>query len=123
VHETDIHSFFITEKTIRPILFKRPFIVMGCKDYMVGLKQLGFKTFDYWFDERYDQAEGRPRLDSILRRIQRIGDMDYKSCTAMNLEMQETIEHNYNHLINKGWLEHLDQFDVQFWHDGKGQLL
>ncbi len=123
VHETDINSFFITEKTIRPILFKKPFIIMGCQGYMEGMKKLGFETFDRWLDERYDQAEGKHRYDSILRRIDRIGSMSYESCTQMNLEMQEVIEHNYNHLINKGWLENLEHFDVQFWHDGKGQLL
>ena len=123
VHETDINSFFITEKTIRPILFKKPFIIMGCQGYMEGMKKLGFETFDRWLDERYDQAEGKHRYDSILRRIDQIGSMSYESCTQMNLEMQEVIEHNYNHLINKGWLENLEHFDVQFWHDGKGQLL
>ena len=123
VHETDINAFFITEKTIRPILFKKPFLVMGCRNFMSNLKKLGFRTFDSWLDERYDDAEGRSRYDLILRRINMIGRMDYKTCTQMNLEMQDVIEHNYHHLISKGWLEYLDKFDVQFWHDGKGQLL
>ena len=46
-----------------------------------------------------------------------------KVLSAWNLEMQDTVEHNFKHLLNRGWLEHLDKFDVQFWHDGKGQLL
>ena len=49
--------------------------------------------------------------------------MSYKELSAWNLEMQDTVEHNFKHLLNRGWLEHLDKFDVQFWHDGKGQLL
>ena len=123
VHETDIHSFFITEKTIRPILFKRPFIVMGCKGYMENLQKLGFKTFDSWFDERYDQAEGFRRLDLILRRLKEIGEKPYDELSRINLQMRETVEYNFNHLVSKGWVKHLDKFDVQFWHDGKGQLL
>ena len=125
VHETDIHdnNFFITEKTIRPILFKKPFIAMCGKNYMKNLRTLGFKTFDHWFDERYDEATDRRRYDHILHRIITIGKMSYKELSAWNLEMQETVEHNFNHLLSRGWLEHLDKFDVQFWHDGKGQLL
>ena len=125
VHETDINdnNFFITEKTIRPILFKKPFITMCGKNFMKNLRTLGFKTFDDWFDERYDEGNARQRYDSVLRRIINIGKMSYKELSAWNLEMQDTVEHNFNHLLTRGWLEHLDKFDVQFWHDGKGQLL
>ena len=125
VHETDIHdnNFFITEKTIRPILFKKPFISMCGKHFLKNLRTLGFKTFDDWFDERYDEVDTRQRYDAVLKRIINIGKMSYKELSAWNLEMQETVEHNFNHLLSRGWLEHLDKFDVQFWHDGKGQLL
>ena len=123
VHETDINAFFITEKTIRPILFKRPFITMGCKNFMSNLQKLGFKTFDEWFDERYDQADGFKRYDLILRRLKAIGDKSHEELSRINVQMQETCEHNFQHLINKGWVKYLDEFDVQFWHDGKGQLL
>ena len=125
VHETDIHdnNFFITEKTIRPILFKKPFITMCGRNFMKNLRTLGFKTFDDWFDERYDEANGRARYDCVLKRIIQIGKMSYKELSEWNLEMQDTVEHNFKHLLTKGWLAHLDKFDVQFWHDGKGQLL
>ena len=71
VHETDINdnNFFITEKTIRPILFKKPFITMCGKNFMKNLRTLGFKTFHDWFDERYDEGNARQRYDSVLRRI------------------------------------------------------
>ena len=125
VHETDIHNnnFFITEKTIRPILFKKPFITMCGKNFMKNLRTLGFKTFDDWFDERYDETDERQRYDRVLRRIINIGKMSYEELSAWNLEMQDTVEYNFRHLLNRGWLAHLDSFDVQCWHDGKGQLL
>lgn len=59
VCETAMHneSFFITEKTLRPILYKRLFVVIGSKNYEKRLKQMGIDIFDDIIDKSYDRLE------------------------------------------------------------------
>lgn len=61
-------TFFPTEKTIRPMVGNRPFIVYGPANYLANLRQKGFQTFDSLWDESYDQSEGlaRWRAMSVL---------------------------------------------------------
>ena len=54
VPETATDFFFITEKSIKPIRSCIPFVVVGCKHFMKRLRQMGFKTFEPWIDESYD---------------------------------------------------------------------
>jgi hypothetical protein len=65
-------SFFFTEKLVRAILLKKPFIVMGPKDFLCHFRQMGFQTFyDYW-DEDYDGYELKERYARILQLIDNI---------------------------------------------------
>jgi hypothetical protein len=48
---------YISEKTLRPISSKRPFIILGAPFTLFTLKQKGFKTFDSIIDESYDQVK------------------------------------------------------------------
>ncbi len=48
---------YISEKTLRPISSKRPFIILGSPFTLFTLKQKGFKTFDSIVDESYDQIK------------------------------------------------------------------
>lgn len=59
-------SFFITEKTLRPILYKRLFLVFGSKYYEQKLKKLGIDIFDDVFDKSYDEKENYIRMDNIF---------------------------------------------------------
>lgn len=63
VAESDIQKFFFTEKTATPLFFRKPFLVLGCKNFHSILKEdFGFQLyeeiFDYSFD-RYDSYEER----------------------------------------------------------------
>lgn len=55
VTETETDMFFITEKIIKPIQAKIPFVVIGSYKFLYNLRKLGFKTFDSIIDESYDQ--------------------------------------------------------------------
>jgi hypothetical protein len=59
VNETlyEQHTIFITEKTVKPITCGQPFIIMGNWNSLKKLKELGFKTFDKWWDESYDDEK------------------------------------------------------------------
>ena len=89
-------TFFPTEKTTRPIWCKKPFIIFGSRDYLLYLRQMGFRTFQEFWDEDYDGFEGRDRLNRILRLIDWIGSQSIQTLEKMYQDMQPILEHNYN---------------------------
>ena len=64
---------FITEKTVRPMIYYHPFIVWGNPGTLKRLKKLGFETFPEFFDESYDIiTDNTKRLDCILENMQKL---------------------------------------------------
>lgn len=98
------NSFFPTEKTFRPILLKKPFIVMGAANHLSNLRAAGFKTFgDYW-DEGYDAVTPRDRYAKILQLVDFIGRKPVHELAAMYADMQTVLEHNYQLILEKNEL-------------------
>jgi len=120
VHETDVSmdNFFVTEKTLRPIMFQKPFITMCGAHFMKNLQSLGFKTFDKWLDESYDSFTGIERLRKIQSSMEKIGKLDKSQRKQMLIEMQSTIEHNYEHLVTKSYRKNYDSMKIQSWNVG-----
>jgi len=57
VQESSDDTIFITEKTIKAILWQKPFIVYGAKGFHRALESLGFKLFDELIDYTFDDVE------------------------------------------------------------------
>jgi len=62
-------TFFPTEKTIRPMLGGRPFMVVGPINFLKNLRELGFQTYDLCWNEDYDQLEGNERWTAVKQNI------------------------------------------------------
>lgn len=92
-------TFFPTEKTIRPIVGTRPFLIFGPIDYLKNLQQLGFKTYSSCWDESYDQLEGVERWQTMRATMDIIIKHGYDINRA-----QVIAEHNHQHL--KQWHRH-----------------
>ena len=93
--------FFITEKTVRPMLLKKPMIVMGSQDCLNYLRQMGFRTFGDFWDETYDGYKGRERYLRILDLLDCIADYSHDQLETMYWDMQYTLDYNYNLLLNQ----------------------
>jgi hypothetical protein len=88
-------TFLPTEKTMRPIYLKKPFIIFGSRNYLEYMRQLGFKTFcDHW-DESYDGYEAGERLTRILDLIDTIATKTPQELHELYKEIQPIINHNY----------------------------
>ncbi len=96
-------TFFPTEKTLRPMWLKKPFIMFASKDYLCYLRQMGFRTFSDFWDEDYDGYEGRGRFSKILKLIDSIAGKSYEELEEMYWDMQYTLDYNYNVLKNRNW--------------------
>ncbi len=92
----------ISEKLSQAILSKKPFIIVGDKNYLKVLKDLGFKTFDNRWSEIYDNLEGRDRILSIVDTIEHIQmatpiETDELNNIVYDEEMQSILDYNYTH--------------------------
>jgi hypothetical protein len=101
------HKKHLTEKIFKPIASKMPFVLVGPAHNLKYLREYGFKTFDRWIDESYDDIE-----DPILR-MQAIGDTMSKICSHseselydMLQEMSPVLEHNYNRFYSNEFLDY-----------------
>ena len=105
VSETDVHNkYWITEKTIRCLLTKKPFISMAGCGFLQHLKDLGFQTFSPWFDESYDQEPIlNRRLQMIQQEILRISQLSEFDKSQMFADVQPALNYNqlnYDKIIN-----------------------
>lgn len=89
-------TFFPTEKTVRPMLSKKPFIVMGPKCFLIHLRQMGFKTFYEFWDEDYDGWEKKERYIRIIKLIDFLSQKPISELYDMYQDMQHILNHNYN---------------------------
>jgi len=97
------NTFFPTEKTFRPMWLKKPFIIFASKDYLCYLRQMGFRTFADFWDEDYDGYDGRERYNKILELINKIAETNTNQLESMYLDMQYTLDYNYNMLTTKSY--------------------
>lgn len=87
--------FTLTEKTIRPMALKKPFILMGSKDSLDYLHQMGFYTFNEFWDESYDGFENADRYVKILNLIDNLSKKSKDELDSLYHSMKYQLDHNY----------------------------
>ena len=87
-------TFFPTEKTLRPIIAKTPFIIMGPCGYLGNMRRIGFKTFDSWWDEGYDNKSGYERILAIRKILSEIYKWDVPKMINTLDNMSDVLNHN-----------------------------
>ena len=92
-------TFYVTEKTLRPMLLKKPFIVMGPKCFLIHLRQMGFRTFGDFWNEDYNGYEPGLRYQRILELIDDLAKRSHSELVDMYKSMQDVLDHNYNMLV------------------------
>ena len=93
---------FITEKTEKCFTAGIPFLVFGTPGFLKKLKELGFKTFDKWWDESYDEIEDDvKRFDAITDIITEISNWSLDKCSKIYIEMIDILRHNQKLNIEK----------------------
>ena len=96
----------ISEKTIRPLLFKKIFIVVGAPHTLSFLKKKGFKTLTPYINEHYDTIyDPTERFTFITTEILRIASLPINDISKMYNELDDILTHNF-HLLKK--LEHIE---------------
>ena len=114
VPETLYHSgYFITEKTIKPMVTKTPFLLVTTRYQLEYMKQLGFQTFSSIINESYDNE---PRIeDRVKLMLVQLQDIIKNGTQAFYNECTSILEHNQNKVFEyKGrYLYTMDLFLTQ----------
>lgn len=95
VVEPNVHGqcFLVTEKLWRPIIARRPFIVMSNLHYLQNLRRLGFKTFGEFWSEDYDNYKLEQRIQKIFETLTYISKKE--NLTELLNGMQDILDYNY----------------------------
>lgn len=89
----------LTEKIFKPIVHRRPFILVGAPGNLAYLKSYGFKTFDRWIDESYDnEKDPAKRIEMIVDELKKLCNLSPDDLKLMYEEMKEILDYNFNHL-------------------------
>lgn len=101
---------FITEKTIKPITHKLPFLIVSTTGYLEYLRSHGFKTFDGIIDESYDLE---PNLEKRVQMVvEQVSAIINNGSEKFYNDTKHITEHNYNILsqITGAHTDTLDNF-------------
>ncbi len=91
VPETTAEYFEITEKTVKPISARMPFVSVASFNFLHGLRKMGFKTFSPYINENYDNEKNTTlrvemAVDAMFSFIKSPSDLQ---------EIQNICDHNY----------------------------
>jgi hypothetical protein len=110
---SDNRMSMFSEKEAKPIVAKRPFIIVGTMHHLKAFRDLGFKTFSPVIDESYDDEpdfEKRTHmvLDSMLKLSREDPEKVYQ-------KLRPVLDHNHNHFYNNEWNQELQEA----WYQGR----
>lgn len=116
----------LTEKIFKPIVHQRPFILVAAPGNLAYLKSYGFKTFDRWIDESYDnEQDPAKRIEMVVAELKKLCQLSMTEINQMYQEMKEVLDYNFNHFYGKFKTiianELVDNFEgsVQQWNNGR----
>ena len=101
VNETYFFSniIHITEKTYKPIAYMQPFIMVGSCGSLKHIKDMGFKTFDAYWDESYDlEKDDIKRLTMIMDLVESISNWSEEKKVQFSHDVESILEYNQKHL-------------------------
>jgi len=105
VSETDINdTLFITEKTLKPILNKTPFLLNGSCLTLYQLKKLGFQSYDLLFDESYDREPiFYDRIMGMFENVKKLCSSPFVECFKKLDITKEVCDYNFKHFLSHDW--------------------
>lgn len=91
----------LTEKIFKPIIARRPFLLVAAPGNLAYLKSYGFKTFDKWVDESYDtEQDDDKRIQLIVAQLKKLCNYNRDELYSMQEEMDDILDYNFNHFYN-----------------------
>jgi len=97
----DTSGYHLHSSTFNPMYCGHPIIQFAPYKSLETMKQYGFKTFNKWWDESYDdEPDDWKRLQMIMDLVLKLSDYDEKDLLYMYQDMKETLQHNIDVIEN-----------------------
>jgi hypothetical protein len=105
VAETDHDNTlsFFSEKTAKPMIYKRLFVAFSGYKFLHNLHSLGFQTFDCVIDESYDLVSDHE--DRYRLAFEQVRWLCQQNQSEVLSAIQPKLEHNYNLMMNTNWTQ------------------
>jgi hypothetical protein len=98
VTESAWQTVIISEKTVKPLLLKKPFAVLGARHYNKFLVELGFELYDEFIDYSYDNIEDTlERSAAYVMNIKSISEI--QDLAGAYKTLYPKIMHNYHRAL------------------------
>jgi len=94
IFNDDDIAVFISEKTFKSVACMHPFIILGGRNSLRAMRDMGYKTFSGFIDESYDELSSHDRMSAIISELKRIDLIEDK--LSWFIGMKDILEHNYN---------------------------
>ena len=95
----------------------QPFILIGNPNSPKELQEMGYKTFNKWWDESYDEEiELVTRISKVEKILKELSKLSVDELHKITQEMEETLVHNFNRFlfdIKQETLDYLNFFILQ----------
>ena len=89
-----IYAYF-TEKITKPLYYGHPFILIGFKNSLKFLKDMGFKTYDDVFDESYDEMETwEERTKAVWKEVEKVLTLSDSKFNILFEKVQDNVIYN-----------------------------
>jgi|TARA_R110000824_G_scaffold254941_1_gene443913 hypothetical protein len=96
---SDKFHVFFNEKIWKPILTFHPFIVLGQYKTLECLRNMGFKTFEPFIDESYDDIKNwESKKNKVYKEIKRLNSMSKKEIHDWYWGMEDILVYNFHRL-------------------------
>ena len=113
IDNNDLQKITITEKVWKPIVTFQPFILISMKGSLRKLREWGFKTFDGFIDESYDNLETYDERKRVIQKeISRLCSMTREELDSWYWSMEDILQHNYDNFIKFVDREHFKLEDI-----------
>ena len=104
---------FFSEKTAKPLLNKRPFVIIGPTRSLSNIRSLGFKTFSDFWSEDYDNiSDAELRITAVVDIIEWVCTQSLNDLRSLCVEMQDVLNYNFNYYVNDFKKTQLSQFEA-----------
>jgi hypothetical protein len=94
---------FFTEKTVKPILARRLFVMISHQYALAELRNLGFRTFSGIIDESYDEIEPAvQRHQAAMEQLHWLCQQDQQHILS---QCRDIVDHNFNLMYGRDWYQ------------------
>ena len=90
------NSIVFSEKIYRPLISKKPFLILSTRNYYEKLQKMGFLLYDEIFDYDFDSKNLKYRFENIVNQCKLLLEMKYDKFYSLIEKTLHKVEYNRN---------------------------